>query len=117
MLATLDENVEFWTSGVFPGLDPVYRGHAGMRKFWEDFRSPWRSLTIVMDQFHEEGEQIVALYRFEAVGRDGVAVRRQGANVITFRDDEAVRIDAHGEWKTALEAVGLSEQDAHSHSS
>jgi hypothetical protein len=36
-----------------------------------------------------------------------VAVRREAANVITLRNDLAVRIDAHGSWETALEAVGL----------
>jgi ketosteroid isomerase-like protein len=108
-LATLDEDVEFRTSGVFPGLDPVYRGHAGMRKFWEDFRSPWQSLRIVIDHFRERGDRIVALYRFEAVGRDGLAVKREAANVLLLRDGLAVRVEAHGSWKTALETVGLDE--------
>jgi ketosteroid isomerase-like protein len=107
LLATLDEDVEFWTSGVFPGLEPVYRGHDGMRKFWDDFRSPWQSLRIMMDDIRERGDRIVALYRFEAVGRDGLTLQREGANVITLRDGIAIRIDAHASWKTALEAVGL----------
>jgi ketosteroid isomerase-like protein len=109
MLSTLDEDVEFRTSGVFPGLEPVYRGHDGMRKFWEDFRSPWESLRIVMDHFRESGDQIVALYRFEAVGRDGLKVHREAANVITLRDGLAKTIEAHGSWETALEAAGLRE--------
>ena len=108
-LATLDEDIEFWTSGLFPGLDPVYRGHAGMRKFWEDFRGPWESVRIVMDDFRARGDQLVALYNFEAVGRDGLTVHREGANVLTLRNGLAIRIDAHGSWQTALEAAGLSE--------
>jgi ketosteroid isomerase-like protein len=109
LLTTLDEDVEFWTSGVFPGLEPVYRGHEGMRKFWDDFRSPWQSLRIMMDDIRERGDRIVALYRFEAVGRDGLTLQREGANVITLRDGIAIRIDAHASWKTALEAVGLEQ--------
>jgi ketosteroid isomerase-like protein len=101
---------------VFPGLDPSYRGHAGVRKFWEDFRSPWQSLRLVIDQFHERGDQIVALYRFEAVGRDGLAVHREAANVLTFHNGVMTHIDSHGSWETALEAVGLSEQDAYADS-
>ncbi len=115
-LATLDEGVEFRTSGVYPGLDPVYRGHAGIRKFWDDFRSPWQSLRIVIDQFHERDDQVVALYKFEAVGRDGLAVHREAANVLTVRNGVATHIDSHGSWETALEAVGVSEQDAHADS-
>jgi hypothetical protein len=80
-----------------------------MRKFWEDFRSPWQSLQIVIDHFREKGDQIVALYRFEAVGRDGLTVHREAANVLTLQDGLAVRIDAHGSWETALEAIGLVE--------
>jgi ketosteroid isomerase-like protein len=109
LLTTLDEDVEFWTSGVFPGLEPVYRGHDGMRKFWDDFRSPWQSLRIMMDDIRERGDRIVALYRFEAVGRDGLTLQREGANVITLRDGIAIRIDAHASWKTALDAVGLEQ--------
>jgi ketosteroid isomerase-like protein len=109
LLTTLDEDVEFWTSGVFPGLEPVYRGHDGMRKFWDDFRSPWQSLRIMMDDIRERGDRIVALYTFEAVGRDGLTLQREGANVITLRDGIAIRIDAHASWKTALDAVGLEQ--------
>jgi ketosteroid isomerase-like protein len=114
LLATLDEEIEFRTSGLFPGLDPVYRGHAGMRKYWEDFRSPWQSVRIVIDHFREQGDQLVAFFRFEAVGRDGLAVHREAANILTVRDGLAIRIDSHGSWDAALEAVGLSEQGAHS---
>ena len=109
LLETMGEEIEFHTSGVFPGLDPVYRGHEGMRKFWDDFREPWQSLAIAIDHFREQGDRIVALYNFEAVGRDGLSVHREAANVLTVRDALAVRIDAHGSWRAALEAVGIDE--------
>jgi ketosteroid isomerase-like protein len=109
MLAMMDEKVEFWTSGLFPGLDPVYRGRAGMRKFWDDFRGPWQSVRIVIDDFVESGDRIVALYKFEAVGRDGLTVHREAANVLTVRDGLATRIDAHESWQAALDAVEASD--------
>jgi hypothetical protein len=34
----LDPEIEFITSGTFPGLDHVYRGHWGYAKFFGDFR-------------------------------------------------------------------------------
>ena len=115
-LTVLHEEVEMWTSGVFPGLDPVYRGHAGMEKFWGDFRSPWQSLRMVIDSYRERGDQVVALYRFEATARDELPVQREAANVLTFRGGVVTRIDSYGSWVEGLAAVGLSEQDAHADS-
>ena len=34
----LDPGIEFLTSGLYPGLDAVYRGHVGFAKFFGDFR-------------------------------------------------------------------------------
>jgi ketosteroid isomerase-like protein len=109
VLATYHQQFEFRTSGVFPGLDRVYRGREGFRRFWEDFHGPWESVRIVIEELRQSGERVVALYVFEAKGRDGMAVRRPAANVITYRDGLATRIDAYGDWKEALEAVGLRE--------
>jgi ketosteroid isomerase-like protein len=111
LLAIFHEDIEFWTSGLFPGLEPVYRGHEGVRNYWEDFRSPWKSLRIAIDRFHQKGDRIVALGEFEAVGRDGLTVHRPAANVLTIRNGLAIRITAHASWKAALEAAGLSEQE------
>ena len=46
MLAIFHPDVELVTTGVFPGLDPAYRGHDGFRKFWRDFRGTWASLSM-----------------------------------------------------------------------
>jgi ketosteroid isomerase-like protein len=103
------QQFEFWTSGVFPGLDRVYRGREGFRSFWKNFHAPWKELRILIEELRPSGDQVVALYIFEAVGRNGMKVRRPAANVITYHDGLAARVDAHGDWKTALAAVGLSE--------
>lgn len=108
-LATLHPDIEWVTSGVFPGLQAVYRGHDGYRKFCRDFRGTFESLHIGVEQIRDCGERVVALLAFRATGRDGVKVRRRAANVLSFRDGLAVRIEAYGDWADALEAVGLSE--------
>jgi ketosteroid isomerase-like protein len=98
-----------WHGAIFPGLDPVYRGHDGYRKFWHDFRDPWESVDVVIETLRDRGDQVVALGHFEAQGRDGIAVRRPIAWVTTIREGLLVRGDVYGDWDQALEAVGLSE--------
>ena len=110
--ASLDSvapDFEFVTSGVYPGLDDVYRGHGGMRKFWRDFRGPWNTIRITIEETRDCGDRVIALYRFEATARDGMKVNRQGANVWTFKDGLMTRTEAFGDWNEALEAAGLSE--------
>ena len=108
-LAMLHPEFEYVTSGLFPGLAPSYRGHAGYRDFWRDFKQVWESLRIDIHGLHEVDGKYVALLNFEARSRDGMRVRRQFGNVVTVRDQLAVRIEAFGSWAEALEAVGLSE--------
>lgn len=97
---------EYHASGVIPGLDSVYRGREGFRKFERDFRATWESLTIEIERLEDHGEQVVLLGTFEAHGRDGLTARRPMANVVTIRGGAAVRIDAYAEWDQALEAIG-----------
>jgi ketosteroid isomerase-like protein len=106
VLAVCRPELEYHSSGVYPGLDPVYRGHEGFRQFERDFRATWESLSIDIDRFEDRDEQVAVLGTFEARGRDGMSLRRPVANVITFRDGLAVRIDAYGDWDQALDAIG-----------
>jgi hypothetical protein len=59
-------------------------------------RSAWPNFDPLIGQFGE-------------VAARELQHRRPAANVVTFRDGLAVRIDAYGEWERALEAIG---QDA-----
>ena len=109
MLAKVHPDVEYVTTGVFPGLDPVYRGHDGFKKFWRDFRGAFDSLLIEVHELRDCGEQVLLLITFNARARDGLEVRRQAASVATLRDGLVVRHENHADWTTALEAVGLRE--------
>jgi ketosteroid isomerase-like protein len=41
LLEVTDPEIEFWTSGYFPDFEPIYRGHQGLRSFWEAMLVPW----------------------------------------------------------------------------
>jgi ketosteroid isomerase-like protein len=116
---TLDANfevlapdVEFHVSGAFPDLNPVYRGHDGVRRLNEALSEPWVTLSLVPEKFIDAGSRVLVLSRFHARGRDGMDVRRDLANLWTLRDGQIVRMDAFADHESAIEAVGLSEQDA-----
>ena len=49
-------------------------------------------------------------------GRDGIEITARPSCVWTIRDGSIVRHCIYQEWQEALEAVGLSEQDAHADS-
>jgi len=110
LLETLDPEIEFLTSGYFPDFAPVYRGHDGMRTFWDEMRAAWEWFRIDVERI-VEGENCAAVaVRFRAQG--------QGSSVITdlaqghaarLRDGRVVRLSAHSSFEEALEAVGLRE--------
>ncbi len=109
-LEPLHPEVEFRTSGLYPGTDPVYRGHDGMRRFWTSFREPWELLQIRVDEARDTGEGVVVILgAFEAEARDGMSVQREAAWTFWFNGDLVTQGQTHPSWQEALEAVGLSE--------
>jgi ketosteroid isomerase-like protein len=109
MRATMHRDFEFRTSGTFPDVDPVYEGHAGFRRFYEDFNGTWEAFSVSIRELRDCGEQGLMLGVFEGRARDGLQVRRQTASVWTFRDALVLAIQNYGGWTQALEAVGLRE--------
>jgi hypothetical protein len=110
-LAGIAPGVVFYTSGIFPSHDPVYRGPDGMQRFWETFHDAWERLDIEVARFEDlGGDQVLALIRFEAVGREsGVEVGRKLAHLVSFNEGLVTEIRAYADWDEALEAAGLRE--------
>ena|SRR5256885_9581462 len=101
--------IELHLSGVFPDLDPVYRGHEGVREFVALFNAPWEELSVTPERFFDLGEQVLVLSRFEGKGRDGIEASLPMGHIHTVRDGQVVRMDAFADQKKALEAAGLQE--------
>jgi ketosteroid isomerase-like protein len=100
---------EWRPTQLFPGIDAVYRGHAGMEKFWSTLREPWESLRIEVDRVEDLGDAVLALFTFHGKGRDsGAEVTLRLANVFRYRDGVAVEGVSYGDWDSALEATGLA---------
>jgi ketosteroid isomerase-like protein len=101
-------DIELHLTGVFPDLDPVYRGHEGVQQFVAVFNVPWTKLAVEVERYIDLAEQVLSLSYFEGTGRDGIEARLPLAHLWTLRDGLVTRMDAFSDHDDALEAVGLS---------
>ena len=102
--------VEWRTSGAFPGLEPVYRGVGGVRQFWQDLKEPWESFLIHIERDVAEGDTVIVNLRFEAIGRaSGAKVVLHFANTWRVQDGLVVDFGSTRTFDEALEAAGLRE--------
>ena len=104
-ITLMDPAVEFRTSGDYPGVAPVYRGHDGMRRFWDDFAGAWETISVREERFEELGDRVLALFHFVGHGREGVTVEREGGHLARVENGLLVWLVAYGSWATALEAA------------
>ncbi|HEX8645426.1 MAG TPA: nuclear transport factor 2 family protein [Thermoleophilaceae bacterium] len=100
-------DAEFRTSGDYPGVAAVYRGHDGVRAFWRDFNEIWEDLRIEPHRYEELGDRALVLWRFSGTGRGGIVVERDGAHLARVEDGLIVDLQAYGSWPRALAAAGL----------
>lgn len=107
--ALLDPDVEWRTTGLFPGVALAYHGRDGFTRFWNDFRGPWEEIELVPERVLEQGDRVVMFGRFEARGREGITVGREFGMIFTIHDGLAVRVEAYPSGEEALKSVGLQE--------
>jgi ketosteroid isomerase-like protein len=108
-LENLRPDLEFVTSGVFLGVEPVYHGHEGFRQFWHDFRETWEQIRIeVRDIVEGEPRRYAVVGHFHAMGRDGIGVERPvGMVFVSTAADEITRIESYSSGDDALDAAGV----------
>ena len=94
--------------GVF-GLDQILR-------VVEEFSETWESARSEPHEFIEAGDLVVVPATQHLKGRGGIEVVVSATLVWTIRNGAIERIVMYQEKEDALEAVGLSEQDAHAES-
>ena len=94
--------------GVF-GLDQI-------RRVVGEFRETWESARMEPHEFIEAGDLVVVPGTQHVKGRGGIEVAARGVYVWTIRNGAIERVVHYQERQEGLEAVGLSEQDAHADS-
>jgi ketosteroid isomerase-like protein len=111
IVAECDPTVE-WEEQSIPGVEPVYRGHEGVRRWWAAtiVQEELGSLEGRLEGVKEADDAVIASVCFEGEGRSsGVRVQMHVHLVLTFREGKAVRRQVFLTLAEALEAVGLRE--------
>ena len=110
IVAECDPAVE-WEEQSIPGVEPLYRGHDGVRRWWtETFGEELGSIEGRFEEVKEADDTVIASVRFEGEGRSsGARVQMPVHLVLTFRDGKLVRRQVFLTPAEALAAVGLAE--------
>jgi ketosteroid isomerase-like protein len=116
LVAHCDPDVEF-RSRVAEADDVTYRGHDGVRDYVASFAEVFEWVRTEALDVVEESDRAVVCNRFRARGRhSGVEVEERFFQALRFRDGKVLWWAFYPSKTEALEAVGLSEQDAHADS-
>jgi ketosteroid isomerase-like protein len=88
----------------------VYRGHSGMRRFFDEAFSVFPDWHPEVVRATEYGDTVLAEIKTAGRGaRSGVALEQTAWQVIKFRDGKAVWWRGYGNQADAIEAAGRAE--------
>jgi ketosteroid isomerase-like protein len=107
MIALCHPEAEFTPSGVFPGLDSVYRGEKAIRRWWDTFHEPWSEIKVIPERIAERPGGVDVLIRFEGVGRDGIETKMSFINKIEVRDGLLYSLVGQPAADEAIRELGL----------
>jgi hypothetical protein len=86
----------------------TYRGHDGIRRYFESFRDAMEEIRFHPERFWDAGESVVVSLRLTAKGRQtAIAVEQRLAQVWTLRDGKAVGVRTYATLAEAMESAGL----------
>jgi ketosteroid isomerase-like protein len=95
-------------ASAWPGIEPVYYGHEGIRRYLASIYAAFAEYRAEAEQLIEAGERVVVLAIERARGKhSGAPVEiRHTAHIWTLRDGKAVRLDVNWNRERALQDVG-----------
>jgi ketosteroid isomerase-like protein len=112
-LAELDPEAEWHTAleQALEGRGSTYRGHDGLRKAWDEYRSEaWGGLMNQIQEIRDLGESVLILGHLDVAGRTtGIESNQEFGQLVTFRDGKILRSEDFLSHAEALEAAGLRE--------
>jgi ketosteroid isomerase-like protein len=109
-LALVDPEIEFHSRlAELEGGEP-YRGHDGIRSWWENVKGVWSDLSSEIEEVRDLGDVIVARIRLRGhgIGSDAPWEQTQW-HVTEWRQRKVIRWRVYADEAEALEAAGLRE--------
>jgi ketosteroid isomerase-like protein len=98
-----------WTTRPDGPAHNTYRGLEGLRQGTRSLRGVWAEVKGEIIEIVGEGNEVVAVIRWELRSQQGVELEVTEAWATWIEDGKIVRIEQHGDRREALEAAGLSE--------
>ena len=93
----------------WPGRQ-IYDGAEGAREFLVEWADAWDGWELEVEEYIDAGERVVAIInQWGRAKGTGVRVEMRFAQVWTFRNARAIRMEMYANPDEALEAVGLRE--------
>src|SRR5262245_34613223 len=95
----------------------LYKGHDGMRKIAGVWGENFDEYRLDLEKLIDVGDAVVVLvYQRGRITVSGDVIEQAIGYQWRVRNRKTVRVQVHFAWEEALEAAGLSEQDAHADS-
>ncbi|HEY1236978.1 MAG TPA: nuclear transport factor 2 family protein [Solirubrobacterales bacterium] len=108
----ISEDVEWGTTGSWPGLDQTYHGPDALEEWMSILHAEWETFRVSLDEVIEDaGEAVVLVERLSGRGREsGVEVEMQVFTVYWSRGGKIVRRLSYRTRDEALAALRSSDQ-------
>jgi ketosteroid isomerase-like protein len=88
----------------------TYRGHEGLRTYWDEDAAVWHWFLVEVHEFRHNGPEVVAITTGTAQGRHShLEISERMAFRFRLRNRKIVHGQSYLDVNEALEAVGLSE--------
>ena len=89
LLAIMDSEIEFFgPTATVLNEGKCYRGHEGMRRYFQDVKMLWEELETLPTRFREVGNHVVVMGRVKARARDGLEIDVPAAWVWRVQGDK-----------------------------
>ena len=108
----IDSDIDVYPdpASAWPGIEPSYHGHAGIRRYLASIYGAFDEYRAEPERLIDAGERVVVLAIERGRGKQsGAPVEiRHTAHIWTLRDGRAVRLDVNWDRERALEDIGLA---------